>query len=173
MLLLCEWGVLWCPDNFLQDVEIFFHSYSPLLAVWWLAAGDVHSEMRAGRDWAPALNAESSKVLLMLLASQGFFCCVPVNVTHLRRGLWWNWEGEIAEIARVRWKTSEKWWARNGEGLIEGGEERNSLFCQARSGRMVSMLCRALWRPRDWGFLFLLGTVRYWEYLEPIPKDHL
>lgn len=120
MLLFCEWGLLWCPDNFLQDVEIFLHSFSSLLAVWWLAAGDVHSEVRAGRGWTPAVNAESSKILLVLLASHDFFCCVQVNVTHLRRGPWWDWERhKKAEITRVRWKTSEKWWARNHEYLKE------------------------------------------------------
>lgn len=61
MLLFCEWGVLWCPNDFLQDMEISLCSLSPFLAIQWLMVGDKLSvRLRAERCWAPALSAESS-----------------------------------------------------------------------------------------------------------------
>lgn len=156
MLLFCEWGVLWCPGNFVQDVEIFLHS---LLAVRWLAAGDVHSEVRAGKGWAPAVNADSNKILQMLLASEGLFCCVQVNVTHLRRGPRWDWEGyRKAEIARVRWKRSGGLemvndWRKRKKLMSVKLEQGRWWLCSAAPcgdpGIKVSCLCWALWDIKD------------------------
>lgn len=61
MLLFCEWGVLWCPDDFLQNMEISLHSLSLFPSVQWLTVGDKLSvRLWAERCWAPALSTESS-----------------------------------------------------------------------------------------------------------------
>lgn len=82
--------------------------------------------------WPPAVNAESIKILLMLLDSQGFFCCVRVNVTHLRRGPWWDWEGyKKAEITG----SDERLQRSDGLEIMNDWRRRKKLsFCQAREG---------------------------------------